>query len=169
MRKNENKFGAMVFALALCLIILNAFKMLSVSPYVIIGFALLIYSVPAVYSAMEKGKRAKIIFSTFIFFTGLLIILVNWFDILNPVKIVFPSLVFVTGIVFLLLYIENSKEKVFLYAGGLTSAIGILIVLFNKTLPLNYYADRIITFTSDYWHILLIGIGIALLLNRKKR
>ncbi len=168
MNYNENKFGVILFSIAIFIIILDTVKIISLSMYVVLGFTLLFYSVPTVYTAMEKGNRMQLILSAFSFFTGLLLLLINWFDIINPLKVVFPSLLFIIGVVFLLLYMENTREKAFLYAGSTVAVLGLIIILLNKSLPLIYYADRIIVFISGYWHLLLIGAGIALIVNRKK-
>jgi len=169
MNYNESKFGIVIFSIAIFIIILDTVKMVSVNIYVVLGIALLLYSVPTVYMAMEKGKRLQIILSTVSFFTGLILLLIKWFDILNPLKIVFPSLLFILGIVFLLLYVENTREKTFLFVGSLVSLLGLITILLNKSLPIIYYADRIVLFVAGYWHLLLIGAGIALIVNRKKQ
>jgi len=118
---------------------------------------------------METGQRKQIISSVFFFFTGTILLLLRYFEILNPGKIILPSLVFVTGIIFLFLYLENKKETAFLYAGIFVSLSGLAIVFLHEKLSIFYFSDRIIQFFSGYWHFLLIAAGTLLLVNRIKK
>lgn len=169
MKYRGNSFGIFLFALTCCFIMAQLLKIISLPILLILGVALILYSVPMLYTSMEKGKRLQIILSAIIFFTGIILIIIKTYEVLDPLKVVFPSLVFVTGIIFILLFIENPKEKPFLYTGIFTAALGLISVAAYGHFALFYFADRIISFLSGYWHIILITAGIVLLINKNKK
>lgn len=169
MRYKQNSFRLFLFALTGLFIIAQIFGIIPAPIPIILGISLLLYSIPALYTAMEKGKRLQIITAALIFFTGLILIIVKAYEVFEPLKVVFPSLVFVTGVIFILLYIENPKEKPFLYAGIVTAALGIISVPAYSHFVLFYFTDRIVLFLSGYWHVILILTGIILLMNRNKK
>lgn len=165
----QNLFGIILFALACCLIMASTFKIISVAIPVVLGFSLILYSVPALYMAMEKSRRLQIISSAFLFFTGLILIIIKLFEVLDPLKVIFPSVIFITGVIFYLLYLDNHEEKAFLYAGMFAAVIGIISALSYKHFALFYFTDKILMFLSGYWHIILIIAGIMLLINRNRK
>lgn len=169
MKSKQNIFGITVFAIACCLVLAHTLKLINISLPVILGFALILYSIPSLYISVDRSDRLRIVLYTFLFFTGVVLIIVKLFDLLDPLKVVFPSIIFVTGIIFILLYIENTDEKAFLYAGIFSAAAGILSVLLYRHFAFFYYTDKIIYFLSGYWHIILIVSGIVLLLNRNRK
>lgn len=169
MNSRENRFSAFLFIIAGCLIIARILKIINVSIPLILGLTLVIYSVPSIYMSIDKSRRIQIITSVVAFFTGIILVLIKWFEILNPAKIILPSILFVMGIIFLFLFVDNKKEKTFLYTGCFLSAIGLIIPFIYKSFFVFYFTDRIISFAMDYWHIILIIAGILLLLNREKK
>lgn len=168
-RFDIKKYGTYIFAAAGCITAGVLLKIVIIKITLIIGAALVVYSVPAFYVSFENSRRAEIIISVSSFFTGTILLLISWYEILNPVKILFPSLLFITGMVFIFLYADNKKEKLFLYTGILTTAAGFCIVLFYKHLPYIYQAERVIYVLSDYWYVLAVGTGLFLLFNRENK
>jgi hypothetical protein len=169
MKSKQNLFAVILFALTCCFIIVQMFKIISLSIPVILGISLVLYSIPTLYLAMGKGKRLQIIISALLFFIGLILVIVKVYEVFEPLKVVFPSIIFITGVVFILLYIENPKESSFLYAGIISAVLGIISVLTYKHFALFYFTDRIISFVAGNWHLVLIIGGIILLMNRNKK
>lgn len=169
MKYKGNSFGIFLFALTCCFIMAQILKIISLPILLILGAALILYAVPSLYTSMEKGKRLQIILSTIIFFTGIILIIIKTYEVLDPLKVVFPSLVFVTGIIFILLFIENPKEKPFLYTGIITAALGLISVAAHGHFALFYFTDMVISFLAGYWHIILIAAGVVLMMNRNKK
>jgi len=165
---NLFNYGKFVFAAAACLAIASVLKLVVLSVPLILGTALIIYAIPAFYIAMNIGLRNQIALSVFSFITGIILLLIVRYDILNPVKIIFPSLIFILGVIFIFLHIENRSEKIFLYSGIPLAAAGILAALFYREIPLFYFAERITYLLTDYWYIVCAGVGLNLIFNRKE-
>ncbi len=165
---NRNASGIILFAIILALIAAHLMKFISFSLPVLLGAVMLIYAIPTLYFSMEKGRRKEIILSVVLFFTGAILFIIKRYDILSPLVVVFPSAVFITGMVFIFLFIDNTDEKHFLYSGLSLAAAGIILALTYRHLPFHYLIDRIIGNIADYWHIILIALGITMLILRKK-
>ncbi len=132
------------------------------------GIVFIFYSVPTVYSALNNGDRGKLIVSTILFLVGVVFLVKSYFEILDTRGIVFFSILFIGGSVLIILFIENVKEKIFLYSGFILLALSYLSITQFKKLGLFNSANRIGNLLEVFWPVILIVMGMIIFVNRKK-
>jgi len=128
----------------------------------------LLYSIIIFYKTFNNNKREVLIFVTILFLTGIALLVKANFDVYDSRGFVFTSILFVSGSVFIVLFIENTKEKIFAVSGISL----ILISYLSTTLVIKQYVlnftNKISNFSGFFWPIILIIFGISVFLNRKK-
>ncbi len=132
------------------------------------GIVFIFYSVPTVYSALNNGERGKLIVSTILFLVGVVFLVKSYFEILDTRGIVFFSILFISGSVLIILFIENIKEKVFLYAGIFFLMLSYLSITQFKRWGLFISANRVGNLLEVFWPVILIMMGMIIFVNRKK-
>jgi len=132
------------------------------------GIVFIFYSLPTVYSSMNNGERAKLIASTILFLVGVVFLVKSHFDILDSRGIVFFSILFISGSVLLIIFIENIKEKIFLYTGIVLLILSYLSVAQFRKFGLFNAANRIGNLLEIFWPVILIVMGMIIFVNRKK-
>lgn len=102
------------------------------------------------------------------FLIGVVFIVKSYFEILDSRGIVFFSILFISGSVLVILFIENIKEKVFLYAGFIFLVMSYLSITEFRKFGLFNTANRIGNLLEVFWPVILIIMGIIIFINRKK-
>ena len=134
----------------------------------VVGIVFIFYSIPTVYSALNNGERGKLTASTILFLVGVVFLVKSYFEILDTRGIVFFSVLFISGSVLIILFIENIKEKIFLYAGIVLFILSYLSITQFKKLGLFNAANRIGILFEVFWPVILIVMGMIIFINRKK-
>jgi hypothetical protein len=132
------------------------------------GIVFIFYSLPTVYSAMNNGERGKLIAFTILFLVGVVFLVKSHFDILDSRGIVFFSILFISGSVLLIIFIENIKEKIFLYTGIVLLILSYLSVTQFRKLGVFDTANKVGNLLEIFWPIILIVMGMIIFVNRKK-
>lgn len=134
----------------------------------VVGIVFIFYSMPTVYSALNNGERGKLTASIILFLVGVGFLVKSYFEILDTRGIVFFSVLFISGSVLVILFIENIKEKIFLYAGTVLIILSYLSITQFKKLGLFNAANRIGNLLDVFWPVILIAMGMIIFINRKK-
>ena len=93
---------------------------------------------------------------------------INNYEILKPSSAIFASILFITGSSFIILFIDNTKEKAFLYSGILLLAVSYSVITVFKNLEIIKTANSLSNLVLDYWPVFLLLFGINILLMRKR-
>jgi hypothetical protein len=101
--------------------------------------------------------------------TGVILFIINQFEILNPVKILLPSILIITGTGFFMLYFDNTKESIFLVISIILFAISLFLIRFTGKYPVINQANRIVYIILEFWPVLLSLLGIGILADRNRR
>lgn len=119
-------------------------------------------------TAFHKINRGIIFISTAILLTGIILLTLNSFEVLNKFDALLGSILFVVGGGILALFIDNTKETVLLYLSLFLFAGSIIAVIFGQSNPILIYANRVAIVLYDLWPILLIFFGIIFFAGRRK-
>ncbi len=157
-----------IFLMAGFFSLLKYFRIVEVSTGQIIGTALLLYSIPSVHFSLGNGDRKRIIRAAVLFCTGVVLTVESYFEVTDPRGIVFASILFCSGTIFLLLYIENTKQKIFLPLSIVMMLLSYLSVTLFKEWGLFYYTNKIGNLLEIVWPVLLILFGVIIFNGRKK-
>ena len=133
----------------------------------IYGLVMIFFGLPSAYLAMNEGRRGRLFFSSVLFFVGILFFVKDKFDLIDTRGLVFTSILFIAGAVLFLLFIDNPKEKIYLFAGIILMGLGYVSAVAFKNLGVFTITNKAANIASDYWPIILIIFGITVFLNRK--
>jgi hypothetical protein len=159
---------------AVCLFLLGVFLLLrksylyNISVESITGFVFIIYSVITFYQAFNEGKREILIIVTILFLTGVELLVKTNIDIYDTRGFVFTSVLFISGSIFLVLFLENTKQKIFAGSGIFLIVLSYLSTTIFKKLGIFYLTNKIANLSGFFWPIVLIIFGISIFINRKK-
>lgn len=112
--------------------------------------ALIIFGIPTVYFSLSDGKRSLLFTGAVIFFTGIVLWITAKYDVINTFGFIFTSILFITGGSFILLFIENTKQKIFLYSG--------LLLVFLAYFSTNLFKDWGIIYSAEVFFKNFSGI-----------
>ena len=81
---------------------------------------------------------------------------------------VLTSVLFLSGSVFLVLFLENTKEKIFVISGIILIVLSYLTITTFKKLGVFDLANKIANLFEFFWPVVLLIFGISVFINRKK-
>ncbi len=134
----------------------------------VIGISFAFYGIPSVYVSLNDGRRSRLFVSTVAFFIGIIFIVTSRFELMDSRGLVFASILLIGGAAFLILFIENTKEKIFLAAAVVLIALGYASTNIFRQWGILDTANKIANFVDDYWSVILIVLGLNIFLTRKK-
>ncbi|MGE5680384.1 MAG: hypothetical protein ACM34K_05830 [Bacillota bacterium] len=167
MNRNHQSLLSYIFILVAIAYMLKLIGIISLSFNVLVSYAFLIYGIVSVYVSMGRHQRGGLFLGTAIFLTGVVLLIVENFTIIQPNILIFPSLLFITGAGFLMLFIDESGNKIFLYTALILIPLSILSMLFVRRFTFLGFANRLTANLADYYPVFIILLGVYLLMNRK--
>lgn len=141
-------------------------KLIKLNYTEILGIVLGINGIALVYFSLSRGKRNTLILSTIIFLVGIIFFVKSYFNIAYTNEIVFISILFISGAVLLMLFIENSKEKAFLYSGLILTTLAFVLIVIINQIGFLQIGKRVLNITVDFLPIILILFGLDIFLRR---
>ncbi|MDH7606044.1 MAG: hypothetical protein QHH13_14180 [Melioribacter sp.] len=144
--------------------ILNG-KLIHIPANAILGIALMLYGIPAVYISFNYHKRNMIVFSSITFFTGIFLVLNVYYKVYSYTTLVL-FIIFVCSAIFFLLFIEETKKKYYLY-----TSIFLLLILYPavkiiQKIESSYFIYHYLKIGNIILPIIFILLGISLFLKR---
>lgn len=164
----NKKIFRLILVLSGFLILASQLKLLKIELFQIFGAALILQGITSVSISFKQNRRDLLFLFTVMFLVGIFFTTKSYFVIRETREIVFTSILFISGGAFLMLFIENMKEKFFLYTGLLFLLIGYLSTTLLRDAGITKYADTLGGLAKDFWPVVLIITGLILFLNRKK-
>lgn len=142
--------------------------MLSYDSEILLGLVLTAFGLSNANYAFRSGSRKMIIFSSVLFLSGIALITKNSYDIIDERGLVMVSILFIGGASFLILFIENTKQKVFVYAGIVLILLSIISLTVLRELGLFKWLKVIGDMFEVFLPIILILFGMSIYISRKK-
>lgn len=147
---------------------LKFFSILNTPVTELVSYVFILYGIVTVYFSIGTGYRGRLLFSSIIFLTGIMMYVINNYEILRPSSAVFVSVLFIAGTSSVILFIDNPKEKLFLYSGVLLLTISSSAIVFFKESEIIKTANSLSNLVLDYWPVFLLLFGVNILLMRKR-
>lgn len=148
--------------------LLRFFEIINTPFTEITSYVFIFYGLTTVYFSFGTGYRGRLFFASFIFLSGIMMFVINYYEILNPSSAIFASILFITGAGFLILFVDNTSEKTFLYSGFFMLVISYLSISFLKDFIIVQTANNLSFLVLDYWPVFVLFFGINILLMRKR-
>lgn len=165
--KNKKVIGSIIFIIAL-FFMLNTFDTGIIQKIGIWAYILAVVGIAGVFFSLKTGDRVKLFLYTVVFLTGIFLVVINNFVLLNPGMILLPAVLFIIGGALLMLFIDNSGQKAFLIAGSFLIIISLLLIFVIKTGYILIYANKMSFYILDFWPAIFIVLGFLLLAGRYK-
>lgn len=168
MFKSNSVIAYLIIFLALTLL-LKFLGIINITYYELAGYVLIFYGVGIVYTSMGLNKKISLFLGVILFFTGLLIFVINNYDITKFSNIVLPSIFFILGAGFLVLFIDDYDNKLLAVISVIFFISGIFFFLKLGTFSFSDFIKSILSIITKYWPLVLIITAIIVLLNKKQR
>jgi hypothetical protein len=134
----------------------------------IIGLVLVIFGIPTVYFSFNDGRRDKLFWASVLFLVGIVFIVKARYELLDSRGLIFTSILYIGGAAFFLLFVDNIKEKAFLFTAILLLASGYASTTIFKHIGIINLANKLAEKAQNFWPAILILFGLSIFLNRKK-
>lgn len=156
------------FLLLGVLALLNKAEVVFLSTEDMLGIIFIFYAIPTVYLSLNNGKRERLVSETILFFVGVVFVVRSYFEIPDTRGLVFVSILFISGSVFFILFIENTKEKIFFIASAFLILLSFFSITYFKGWGLFETANKIGNLLGVFWPLILVVLGINIFINRKR-
>jgi len=167
LKKFEKIFSVFIVLVISLFLFFESFAIVTINNALFIGMLLIIYGLVIVILNLGKNHFVKVFFSAILFYIGILLTVVNLFEILDKGKIIFPSLLFILGGGFFMLFLDNPKEKIFLLTSIILFVISIVVIKFFMAFWFVLVANQLGDTLIQNWQILVFFLGIGFLLDRE--
>jgi len=164
---NKKILAACIFLYGVLLLLRNS-NLLNISIETVTGYVFLLYGVITFYQVFNNERREILIFVTILFLVGIELLVKANIDIYDARGFVFTSVLFLSGSVFLVLFLENTKEKIFVISGIILIVLSYLTITTFKKLGVFDLANKIANLFEFFWPVVLLIFGISVFINRKK-
>ncbi len=144
------------------------FNILSVNHSLVTSIIIIAYGLSSTNFAFKKSNRLQLVVSSIIFFIGIIFLVKSNYIIVDSRGLIFISILLIAGAVSILLYIDNAKQKLFLYTGLIVFGIGIFFLIFIQKLGVLYLINQAAGLFENYLPFFLIVLGLIIFLKREK-
>lgn len=165
MIKNQ-LIGILTVLFIIISVLLNIFNIAYVSGNEIFGYSFIILGSSLVYTAFIQNKKTIVFISTATFLSGILLIILEKFEIDIHREYVLPIVLLITGSSLLMSYFTDFAKKTLLLFSVIILTAGITILIFQEPLDLEIYYRALLSILSVYWAIILIVIFVIVLIAR---
>lgn len=148
--------------------VLNLARVIPFTEERLTGAVFIFYGAVTVFLSFSNQKRENLVFASGLFLVGVILLVKSNFEIIDTRGIVFTSTLFISGALLLILFIDNTKEKVFLYSGIVLILMSYLSITVLKNIGLFEIANKAGDYFKYFWPVLLIVFGISIFINRSK-
>ena len=159
---------------AISLIILGAGLLLIWSgilvydPEMLIGIILSALGISNTNFSFRNNNRKMIVISTILFLIGVVLIVKNTYEIVDSRGLVLVSILFISGSSFLILFVDNVKQKTFLYSGLALILASYFSITVLRGFGLFDWLKTVGDFLEIFWPVILIVLGLSIFIKKKK-
>jgi len=150
-------------------LVLKFFGVLFISGSEILSYGLIFFGISSVYISFGNRQKYSLFLGSVIFLAGLLIFIVERFLIFWDSSILLSASTFITGISFLMLFLDELKNKIYLFISAFFILVGFLFTILLGHISLLLFFNSIFDVIINYWLIVLIVLGILILIKWEER
>lgn len=150
-------------------LVLKFFGVLFISGSEILSYGLIFFGISSVYISFGNRQKYSLFLGSVIFLAGLLIFFVERFFIFWNVPILLSASAFIIGISFLMLFLDELKNKTYLFIGTFFISVGFLFTIILGHISLLLFIESIFDVIINYWLVVLIVLGILILIRWEER
>lgn len=169
-KDKQNNFFTFLLMFFAAPFLLKVFGILKIDFFSTSLLGLMLSGLVIVYFYFGTKKKAAISIGAILFLICLLLLILERFPVLNFDKIILPSIFFIVGINLLLLYLNNTKEKIFLLLAFVVLLINIFLIAAQVSINIDSIVISIKEIVLEFWMIfVLIFLSIIILSLEEKK
>ena len=168
MIKNQ-LIGILTVLFIIISVLLNIFDIAYVSSSDIFGYSFIILGSSLVYTAFIQNKKTIAFIGSVTFLSGVLLIILDNFEIYIHQDFVLPIILLVAGCGLLMAYLTDFAKRFILLLSVIFLTAGFTLLIFQKSFDFGIYYRSVLSIISVYWIIILIMIFVIIIINRTEK
>ncbi len=150
-------------------ILLNLFGIIDFANSEILGYALLFYGISSVYISFEEELKIFLFTGSTAFLTGVLLIIINYFNFFDITEIIVPALLFILGIDFLMLYISDKSYLLGLLISIVFIVLGMILTIKHGSFKILHFLEAIVAVFKIYWPIIIAALVVLFVISKSSK
>jgi hypothetical protein len=150
-------------------VLLNIFDIAYVSENDIFGYSFIILGSSLAYTAFIQNKKTIAFIGSVTFLSGVLLIILDNFEIYIRQDFVLPIILLVAGCGLLMVYLTDFAKRILLLLSVIFLTAGFTLLIFQKSFDFGIYYRSVLSIISVYWLIILIMIFVIIIINRTEK
>ena len=150
-------------------VLLNLFEIAYISSNNIFGYSFIILGSSLAYTAFIQNKKTIVFIGSATFLSGVLLIILDNFEINIRQDFVLPIILLVAGCSLLMTYLTDFAKRILLLFTVIFLTAGFTLLIFQKSFDLVIYYRSVLSIISVYWPIILIMIIVIIIINRTEK
>lgn len=168
MIKNQ-LIGILTVSFILISVLLNIFEIVYISSNNIFGYSFIILGSSLVYTAFIQNKKIIAFIGSATFLSGILLIILDNFEVFIQQDFVPPIILIVTGSSLLMAYLTDSVKRILFLLSVISLTAGFTLIIVQKSFDFGIYYRSVLSIISVYWPIILIMIFVIIIINRTEK
>lgn len=166
-KKVSSAITGILFALTGISLFLIRFIPLGASPLDVIIYAMMLIGFVSVYFSFGVNRQGSLFVSSALFLIGAALFTVGQMDIISRQQVTLPAALIITGLSLVMLFVDETKNKVFLLTGLFLIICGAAFVYFRRSLSFISFANDVGYTLMNFWPVYILIIGTVYLLRKK--
>lgn len=150
-------------------VLLNIFDIAYISINEIFGYSFIILGSSLLFTTFIQNKKTIVFIGTATFLSGILLIILQNFEVVIQREFVLSIILLITGSSLLMSYFTDFTNKILLLFSVIILTAGITILIIQKPIDLGVYYSALQSILSIYWAIILIVIFVIVLITRSEK
>ena len=168
MIKNQ-LIGILTIIFIIISVLLNIFDIAYISGNNIFGYSFIILGSSLTYTAFIQNKKTIVFIGSAAFLSGVLLIILDNFEIYIRLDFVLPIILLVAGCSLLMTYLTDFAKRILLILALIFLAAGFALLIFQKSFDFEIYYRSVLSIIFVYWPIILIMIFVTVIINKTKK
>ena len=168
MIKNQ-LIGILTVLFIIISVLLNTFEIAYISSYNIFGYSFIILGSSLAYTAFIQNKKTIAFIGSATFLSGILLIVLDNFEIYILQDFIIPIILIVAGCSLLMAYLTDFAKRILIFLAVIFLTAGFTLLIFQKSFDFGIYYRSILSILSVYWPIILIMIFVIIIINKTKK
>ncbi len=163
--KRQQALISYLLSFIIIAILLKLFGIIDFANSEILGYAMIFYGISSVYFSLGKDQKLHLFTGTVVFLIGILLFIINNFEIFNIEQLIPPSIMLIGGVGFIMLFIDEDSNFVSLIIGVVFVIIGITVTIKYGTINFVGFLEALWRVSKIYWAIFIVILGILFFLS----
>jgi len=150
-------------------VLLNIFEIAYISSNNIFGYSFIIIGSSLAYTAFFQNKKTVAFIGSATFLSGILLIILDNFEIYIYQDFVVPIILIIAGCSLLMAYLTDFAKRILVLLALTFLAAGFTLLIFQKSFDFDIFYRSVLSILSVYWSIILVMIFVIIIINRTEK